>query len=1773
MANTAADEWGQGVPVDDTTGAQDQWGVGAPVNENDVGAFGSDQAADAIKTYAPGATITSEGRTPQHDAAVGGVPDSMHVGDQAVDVVLPQGMTADQFRAKLVAQGYPITEFINEGNHVHWGWGAKGGQAPGQDPWGVGQPVAGNLPQEGVLPGKVTLNPELAPDVPKGAPRPLAPGEYVQNPDGSWSSEISATVTDKALNKGRPTIIPTLWLVGGKPVRVSEDQAVDYAVQSGLQWRSYPTMDQAERASNARETAWQGLGIQGATRMPPLWKGTLTPEQNASIDALKAAGKQAAEGATAAPAATWWDTIKAVGKNAWPEIKSMAGGIAQAFGEHPESLAPEPNIPLGAQEQEAMNAPLAPARTAAGQQMAKAGADLYESAQAEIKANMPNLDGSSAKKIAYLAASGTLQILPVLALGTAGAVTKNPALIGAATYGGAAIMGSEAAASKYAEARATGRTPDEAAMDAGFTGLINGAMATVNLGAVWKPGQTFLGKTLQSAATFGFASVATEALQVGYDRGLINPNMSLAEAMRRLEDAGIIGVLQGAFLGGGHAALESAVNRFMAATPKPQPARAAQYGPPQRPPPTVTADEITQHAKSRLDAINLAASGDPNAVAPGPDGKMKPAPVEKRYLTPAERQERDFLQQNISDPAALARGYGARMEPAVAPEPPPQTAAPEPPAATGEPAIPAAGPLQAQIRTSLGLDRPGRPPAVDEWGTGVPVTPPPAPAPAAAAVESGGIERRVVAPDVAVTSTGREVPVHYAVVEAAALVPSQTQEGNVNPNYPQELQPRDRTRAVSQAQVATIAQNINPRLLDKSPNASDGAPIVAPSGVVESGNGRTLAIQRAYEQNMQSAFQYRQYLLEQGYPVEGMNAPMLVRVRTDPMTPEDRQAFVREANQAGQLGYSSTERAMTDASAMPDGALELYRGGDIDAAQNRPFVRAFMDRAVSANEHAGMVTPDGSLSQEAIRRVRAALLAKAYADPDLVGAIVESQDNNIKAIGGALTDAAGEWARMRSAASSGEIPAAMDQTGNLLAAVKLIDRARADGRNVAEFVNQRDIFSGETVPPLVEGWLRLMFRDTSDWTKPVGREKLADALRYYVQEAQKSSTGPNLLGLEAVNPGEILAAAKARQYGGPEQPSPGLRFGEDAGIYGPPGTGPRLESPEAGGGPGAPEGRTQGSENQLGRYPVRFAFEAKTIPGTAQALTAETHEFLKQAGADHSSAASAVGALANYVRDRGRNYGVETLGWWGRDYLGKIGAVSDNAPKFVNFRGEVAHALRDPAQRIISVHNHPSSWGPSPGDVGSLAYPGHAAMVVVAHDGHWFIHSLAATLSSRDNAAARELSFIAEQAASRTELALSPLVRGGRLTGDEAMGLHSRLIAEALDAAGITNYLSSKPASHSDPYIQAVIDQARKDAADVAIQTAGHGKIVVPTRRGDGLHQPARPMGFGEAVARLSGEPEPQGQRAAGQGGEAQRPAAAPGPYRKPFQPRLLEDENRYERERPPFYSQLTRSVQDLKLNRAPAKDWLGVIDNFKQKGVKNEEVELSGVREWLKEQPGPVTKDQVLEHLRENEVQVQEVAKGGEVPAEAVGAISRWLDEKYGEPDVNAEVTRDDLASIRRGDGRAIEKLESLGVPSDLMKPIYDNIGQGATKFASYTLPGGQNYRELLLTLPPKTELPPGFTAIPMDGGWGVRFPDGNEIGGWRTRDAAIRAQRRQSGSPLYEGSHFEEPNVLAHVRSDDRAGPNGEKVLHVAEFQSDWAKGARKSGLPTRSRNAARH
>jgi hypothetical protein len=120
----------------------------------------------------------------------------------------------------------------------------------------------------------------------------------------------------------------------------------------------------------------------------------------------------------------------------------------------------------------------------------------------------------------------------------------------------------------------------------------------------------------------------------------------------------------------------------------------------------------------------------------------------------------------------------------------------------------------------------------------------------------------------------------------------------------------------------------------------------------------------------------------------------------------------------------------------------------------------------------------------------------------------------------------------------------------------------------------------------------------------------------------------------------------------------------------------------------------------------------------------------------------------------------------------------------------------------------------------------------------------------------------------------------------------------------------------------------------------------------------------------------------------------------------------------------------------------------------------------------------------------------------------------------------------------------------------------------STWVLGGGANYREILITLPRNRETQWEVFTGQGDSTELIRsFPNRREAQAF-IDDAAASGSKQElrlgeqhhSPAEAYTGGHFDDENVLVHMRLNERVDVNGKKILHIEEFQSDWFQGGRK-------------
>jgi len=132
-------------------------------------------------------------------------------------------------------------------------------------------------------------------------------------------------------------------------------------------------------------------------------------------------------------------------------------------------------------------------------------------------------------------------------------------------------------------------------------------------------------------------------------------------------------------------------------------------------------------------------------------------------------------------------------------------------------------------------------------------------------------------------------------------------------------------------------------------------------------------------------------------------------------------------------------------------------------------------------------------------------------------------------------------------------------------------------------------------------------------------------------------------------------------------------------------------------------------------------------------------------------------------------------------------------------------------------------------------------------------------------------------------------------------------------------------------------------------------------------------------------------------------------------------------------------------------------------------------------------------------------------------------------------------------------------------------------TKYSQYTLPGGENYKEILIKAPTQEQV---YSKNDIKevvenqyGEWEVKLKDGTKF---TYPDVATETEAKNQfqkdldrgrisirdkvvNKGVFKSSHWEEPNVIAHIRMNERTY-NGKKVAFMEELQSDWARESRK-------------
>lgn len=249
-------------------------------------------------------------------------------------------------------------------------------------------------------------------------------------------------------------------------------------------------------------------------------------------------------------------------------------------------------------------------------------------------------------------------------------------------------------------------------------------------------------------------------------------------------------------------------------------------------------------------------------------------------------------------------------------------------------------------------------------------------------------------------------------------------------------------------------------------------------------------------------------------------------------------------------------------------------------------------------------------------------------------------------------------------------------------------------------------------------------------------------------------------------------------------------------------------------------------------------------------------------------------------------------------------------------------------------------------------------------------------------------------------------------------------------------------------------------------------------------------------------------------------------------------------------------------------------VMNWLQKspeGINPEEAAWRKVPQFLQSHGNQVvTPEALAAHLKANPAPFPQVKTlgGPKVPELSPADIDARFVQSEVPPGHNPDVypgyweayDRRTGSLITRGPSEAEVRRQSLVFgPRENLK---------TTKFDRYQVPGGDDYRETLQTLPDTTGAQLDarrreIEALGRDATSAQKQEWADIMNQLKPDNRDVEGISKFAGRPEFRSSHYsDDPNILVHTRSNDRTLPTGERGRFVEEVQSDWHQEGKKKG-----------
>ena len=239
----------------------------------------------------------------------------------------------------------------------------------------------------------------------------------------------------------------------------------------------------------------------------------------------------------------------------------------------------------------------------------------------------------------------------------------------------------------------------------------------------------------------------------------------------------------------------------------------------------------------------------------------------------------------------------------------------------------------------------------------------------------------------------------------------------------------------------------------------------------------------------------------------------------------------------------------------------------------------------------------------------------------------------------------------------------------------------------------------------------------------------------------------------------------------------------------------------------------------------------------------------------------------------------------------------------------------------------------------------------------------------------------------------------------------------------------------------------------------------------------------------------------------------------------------------PPFYSKITKTIEDAQMNKASGDGWMGMINNS---GVNQDELDWIGMKDFLADKKS-VTKEEILDFAKMNDLstEVKEVILG-----ETNNPNTNVIKKNTNAIDVSLVDVEDydDATLIVMNNERLYNEFQDFlaDTKADLQVDEIDSLVEDDYLEEFLRAKGVSKQKSTLPTIFNDTKL--------------ITEGDYTDYKEMTFALPNIEAD--------FTGGHYKDKNIFAHARFNTR-DIDGKKTLFIEELQSDWVHKGKDAGF----------